>query len=106
MVHEFEPHIRRSAVGMELASDPLSPSLSAPPLLALSLKNKHFWGAWIAQSVKRPTWAQVTISLSVSSSPVSGSVLTAQNLEPVSDSESPSLFDPPPFMLCLALSQK
>ena len=51
----------------------------------------HSWGAWVAQSVKRPTSAQVTISRSVSSSPASGSVLTAQSLEPVSDSVSPSL---------------
>ena len=63
-------------------------------------------GAWVAQSVKRPTSAQVTISHSVSSSPASGSVLTAQSLEPVSDSVSPFLSDPPPFMLCLSLSQK
>ena len=43
-------------------------------------------GAWVAQSVRRPTSAQVMISRSVSSSPASGSVLTAQSLEPVSDS--------------------
>ena len=60
----------------------------------------------MAQAVKRPTSAQVTISRSVSSSPASGSVLTAQSLEPVSDAVSPSLSDPPPFMLCLSLSQK
>ena len=48
-------------------------------------------GPWVAQSVKRPTSAQVVISRSVSSSPVSGSVPTAQSLEPVSDSVSPSL---------------
>ena len=58
-------------------------------------------GAWVAQSVKRPTSAQVTISRSVSSSPESGSGLMAQSLEPVSDSVSPSLSAPPPFMLCL-----
>ena len=63
-------------------------------------------GAWVARSVKRPTSAQVKISRFMSSSPVSGSVLTAQSLEPVSDSVSPSLCDPPPFMLCLSLSQK
>ena len=63
-------------------------------------------GAWVVQSVERPTSAQVMISLSVSSSPASGSVLTAQSLEPASDSVSPSLSDPPPFMLCLSLSQK
>ena len=32
--------------------------------------------------------------------------LCAQSLEPASDSVSPSLSDPPPFMLCLSLSQK
>ena len=48
-------------------------------------------GAWVAQSVKQPTSAQVMISQSVSSSPASGCVLTAQSLEPVSDSVSPSL---------------
>ena len=35
-----------------------------------------------------------------------GSGLMAQSLEPVSDSVSPSLSDPPPFMFCLSLSQK
>ena len=64
------------------------------------------WGAWVAQSVKRLTSAQVTISRFMGSSPASGSVLTAQSLEPVSDSVSPSLSAPPPFMLCLSLSQK
>ena len=49
------------------------------------------WGAWVAQSVGRPTLAQVMISRSVSSSTASGSMLTAQSLEPVSDSVSPSL---------------
>uniref|UniRef100_A0A8C9M2M8 REST corepressor 1 n=1 Tax=Panthera tigris altaica TaxID=74533 RepID=A0A8C9M2M8_PANTA len=63
------------------------------------LESKSGRGAWVAQSVERPTSAQVTISRSVSSSPVSGSVLSAQSLEPVSDSVSPSLSDPPPFML-------
>ena len=49
------------------------------------------WGTWVAQLVKQLTSAQVMISWSVSSSPTSGSVLTAQSLEPVSDSVSPSL---------------
>ena len=44
-----------------------------------------------AMLVKRPTSAQVMISRSVSSSPASGSVLTARSLEPVSDSVSPSV---------------
>ena len=56
------------------------------------IQNSHnHRGAWVAQSVKRPTSAQVMISQLVSSSPTSGSVLTAQSLEPVSDSVSPSL---------------
>ena len=63
-------------------------------------------GASVAQSVGRPTSAQVMISRSVSSSPASGSVLTARSPEPISDSVSPSLSDPPLFMLCLSLSQK
>ena len=54
-------------------------------------KNCSVRGAWVAQSVKRPTSAQVMISRSVSSSPASGSGLMAQSLEPVSDPVSPSL---------------
>ena len=45
-------------------------------------KKKNLWGTWVAQLVKRPTLAQVMISQSVSSSLASGSVLTAQSLEP------------------------
>ena len=63
-------------------------------------------GIWVAWSVKRPTSAQVMISRSVSSSPVSDSVLAAQSLEPASDSVSPSLSAPPLFMFCLFLSLK
>ena len=70
------------------------------------LSRKWQRGARVAQSVERPASAQVMISRSVSSSAASGSVLTAQSLEPVSDSVSPSLSDLPPFMLCLSLSQK
>ena len=47
-------------------------------------QNTFVWGVWVAQSVERPTSAQVMISWFVSSSPGSGSVLTAtQSLEPV-----------------------
>ena len=63
-------------------------------------------GTWVAQSVERPTSAQVMISWFMGSSPMSGSVLTAQSLEPASDSASPSLSAPPPLVLCLSLSQK
>ena len=44
------------------------------------------------------------ISQFVSSSPVSGSVLRAQSLEPSSDSVSPRLSAPPLLMLCVCLS--
>ena len=69
-------------------------------------KRFSYWGTWVAQLVKRLTSAQVMISHSVSSSPAMGSVLTAQSLEPVLDSVSPSHSDPPPFMLCLCLKNK
>ena len=55
-------------------------------------------GAWVAQSVKYLTSAQVMISRFVSSSPVLGSVLTAQSLEPALDSVPLSL------SLCLSPS--
>ena len=58
----------------------------------------------MAQSIKRPTSAQVMILQFVSSSPTSGSVLTTQSLEPASDSGSPSLSAPPPHVL--SVSQK
>ena len=48
-----------------------------------------YGGAWVAQKVKRPTSAQIMISQFVSWSPALGSVLTAQVLEPASDSVSP-----------------
>ena len=57
----------------------------------------------MAQSVERQTSAQVTISQFVGSSPASGSVLTAQSLEPASDSASPSL-SAPPLLNTLSLS--
>ena len=67
-----------------------------------------FWGAWVAQLVKRPTSAQFTISRCVGLSPASGSALTARSLEPASDSVSPSLSASPLLVLCLSLfvSQK
>ena len=64
-------------------------------------------GTWVSQSAKRPTSAQVMISRFVSSSPASGSVLTAQSLEPASDSVSLflSLSAPPLLALCLSVPQ-
>ena len=90
-----------TARSLEPASDSVSPSLSAPPLLMLCLSvskiNKNIkkikkGGAWVAQSVKSPTSAQVMILRSMSSGPASGSVLTARSLEPASNPVSPSLF--------------
>ena len=51
-------------------------------------------------------WAQVMISRFVSSSPASGSALTARSLEPASASVTPSLSAPHRLTLCLPLSQK
>ena len=47
--------------------------------------------AWVAQSVEPLTSAWVMISWFVGSRPASGSVLTAQSLEPALDSVSLSL---------------
>ena len=63
-------------------------------------------GVWVAQSVERPTSAQVTISRFVSWSPASGSALTARSPEPASDSVPPSLSAPNPLAFCLCLSQE
>ena len=59
--------------------------------LPISPKSKITGGSCVAQSVKHPTSGQAMISRFVGSSPVSA-VLTAQSLEPTSDSVSPSLF--------------
>ena len=55
----------------------------------------HSRSAWVAQLVKCPTLAQVTISWIMSSIPTSGSALTAQSLEPASNYVFPSLSAPP-----------
>ena len=67
----------------------------------LSNKKEQTRGAWVAQSVERPTAAQVMISRFVCPSPTLGSVLRAQSLEPLSDCVSPSLSAPPLPALCL-----
>ena len=61
----------------------------------------------MAQWVEHPTSAQVVISQFVTSSPASGSVLTARSLEPASDSVSPAR-PPlcPPYTHTLSLSNK
>ena len=48
-------------------------------------------GTWVAQLVKHPTSAQVLILKFMGFSPALGSGLTAQSLEPASNSLSPSL---------------
>ena len=67
---------------------------------------KLYQGAWAVQSVKRLTSAQVMSSWFVGSSPVLGSVLTAQSLASASDSVSPSLSLSLPHLCSLGLSQK
>ena len=74
-------------------------------LTASTHQKVWLWGAWVAQSVKRPTSAQVTISRSVSWSPASGSGLMAQSLESTSDSVSPSLCPSPIHALSLSVSK-
>ena len=71
-----------------------------------SCKNgKLIGGAWVAQSVKRPTSARSRSRGPWVRAP-SGSGLMAQSLEPVSDSVSPSLSAPTPFMLSLCPKNK
>ena len=67
----------------------------------LGMFKNYFRGAWVAQLVKCLTSAPVMISRFVSLTPTSGSVLTAQSLEPALDSVSPSLSAPPLLMLSL-----
>ena len=66
------------------------------PAFFSKLEQAILRGAWVAQSVGRPTSAQVMISRFLSSSPALGSVLVAQSLEPALDSVSPSFSAPPP----------
>ena len=61
-------------------------------------------GTWVAQSVKHPASTQVMISRFVSSILVSSSMLTAQSLEPASDSVS--LFLCPSPAHAVSVSQK
>ena len=68
----------------------------------LTLRKLLSWGAQVAQSVGRLILAQVMISRFMSPSLTSGSVLTAQSLEPASNSVSPSLSVPTALALCLS----
>ena len=60
----------------------------------------------MAQSVKCLTSSQVMISQFMGLSPVSGSVLTAQSLEPASDPVSPSPCPSPTHAPTLSLKNK
>ena len=82
------------------APDVVLTSLAVPPKFKHRVKTYEPRGTWVAQLVEQLTSAQVMILRFVSSSPTSGSVLTAQSLEPASDSVSPSPSAPPPLMLC------
>ena len=67
-----------------------------------AFKNNSNRGAWVAQSVERPTSPQVMIPQFVVSSPASGSVWTARSLEPASDSVSLSLSLPCSHLVSLS----
>ena len=75
-------------------------------VIGVSIFEKSILWGRLGGSVRRPTSAQVMISQFMSLSPVLGSVLTAQSLDPASDSVSISLPFPLPHMLCLCLSHK
>ena len=79
-----------------------------PTIICLKekLPEEKMRGGWVAQSVKPPTSAQVMISRFMSSSPASGSVLTAQSLEPASDSVFPPLCLYPTCALSLSVKNK
>ena len=71
-----------------------------------TLPKKKNRGTWVDQSVKHLTSAQVMISRSMSLSPVLGSVLTAQSLEPASNFVSPSFSAPSPLTLSISKMNK
>ena len=84
--------------------DPWQAGLIVLPEACPRSQNIGDQGAWVAQSVGHPTLAQVMMSGSVGSSPVSGSVLIAQSLEPAWDSMSLSLSAPSPLTISLSFS--
>ena len=74
-------------MGLELGTEELYGGAIRPPQVRENRKR----GAWVAQLVKCLTSAQVMILRFMGSSPMLGSVLTAQSLEPALGSVSPSL---------------
>ena len=73
--------------------------------LTYSQLPKCLRGAWVAQSVRRPTSPQVMVSRCLSSRPASGSVLTAGSREPASDPVSLSLCSSPAHPLSSRFSK-
>ena len=73
-----------------------------------AIKNSLKRGTWVAQSVERPTSAQVMISWFMGLSPMLGSVLTVWSESGACfSSVSPSFSAPPPaHALSLSVSQK
>ena len=97
----------RLLIGWPSDRDVILGYLGGPDVITRVLILDEGQGTWMVQSVKPPTSAQVMILRFVGSSPALGSVLTAQSLEPVSDSVSPSFCSPPPNpTLTPSLSQK
>ena len=92
-----EEHLRKQRLSTETSKGclptypPLPMCFRPSPFIPASAITKQHGGAWVAQLVRHPTSARVMIARSVSSSPTSSPVLTAQSLEPVSDSVSLSL---------------
>ena len=76
------------------------------PILNLPYSKLNPRGAWVTQSVKRLTLAQVMIFRLVSWGPASGSVLTDRSPEPPSDSVSLSLCPSPILSASLSLRSK
>ena len=78
----------------------VSPAMQT--LQAIIFRREASGGTWVVQLVERLTSAQVLILRFMGSSPIWGSVLTAQSLKAASDSVSPSLSAPALFVLSLA----
>ena len=78
-----------------------------PSMITSYIMNKCiFRSAWIAQLVECLTLSQVITSQFMGSRTVLGSGLTAQSLEPTSDSVSPSLSAPSALTFCFSLNLK
>ena len=90
--------------GLPFSWERWSTNIKIIRILVLHIKQWKSRGAWVARLVRRPTSAQVMISQLVGSGPMSGSVLTAQSLEPVSDSVSPPLSVPSQLVFSLSVS--